>query len=135
MREAPAPDVGRVVEECPAIRRELDVVQVVRRRRPRALRRAEHKRLLGLVIIVVWQRERVMRAAVDLRERGPVPKRERRVGEDSDAAGRTKPSNSWCASAWSAADCVSVWNARVAASGSRTWRAAATSSCRLDWLR
>ena len=77
----------------------------------------------------------MVRAAVDLRERGPVPKRERRVGEDSDAAGRTKPSNSWCASAWSAADCVSVWNARVAASGSRTWRAAATSSCRLDWLR
>ena len=77
----------------------------------------------------------MVRAAVDLRERGPVPKRERRVGEDSDTAGQTKPSNSWCASAWSAADCVSVWNARVAASGSRTWRAAATSSCRLDWLR
>ena len=65
MREAPAPDVGRVVEERAAIRRELDVVQVVRRRRPRVLRRTEHKRLLGLVIIVVWQRERVMRAAVD----------------------------------------------------------------------
>ena len=65
VRKAPAPDVGRVVEEHAAIRRELDVVQVVRRRRPRVLRRTEHKRLLGLVIIVVWQRERVMRAAVD----------------------------------------------------------------------
>ena len=29
------------------------------------MRRAEHKRLLGLVIIVVWQRERMMSAAVD----------------------------------------------------------------------
>ena len=76
MRKAPAPDVGRVVEEHAAIRRELDVVQVVRRHRPRVLRRTEHKRLLGLVIIVVWQRERVMRAAVDLRERGGVPSRD-----------------------------------------------------------
>ena len=76
MREAPAPDVGRVVEECPTVGRELDVVQVVRRRRPRVLRRAKHKRLLGLVIVVVWQRERVMRAAVDLRERGGVPSRD-----------------------------------------------------------
>ena len=76
MREAPAPDVGRVVEERAAVGRELDVVQVVRRRRPRVLRRAEHERLLGLVIIVVWQSEGVVRAAVDLRERGPVPSRD-----------------------------------------------------------
>ena len=57
--------MGRVVEERAAVRRELDVVQVVRRRWPCILRRAEDERLLGLVIIVVWQRERVMRAAVD----------------------------------------------------------------------
>ena len=38
MREAPAPDVGRVVEERAAVGRELDVVQVVRRRRPREVR-------------------------------------------------------------------------------------------------
>ena len=76
MREAPAPDVGRVVEERAAVGRQLDVVQVVRRRRPRVLRCAEDERLLGLVIIVVWQREGMMSAAVDLRERGPVASRD-----------------------------------------------------------
>ena len=76
VREAPAPDVGRVVEERATVRRELDVVQVVRRRRPRVLRCAEDERLLGLVIIVVWQREGMMSAAVDLRERGPVASRD-----------------------------------------------------------
>ena len=65
VREASAPDVGRVVEERAAVGRKLDIVQVVRRRWPGILRRAEHKRLLGLVIIVVWQRERMVRAAVD----------------------------------------------------------------------
>ena len=54
MREAPAPDVGRVVEERAAVGRELDVVEVMRRcRRSQGLRRAEHERLLGLVIVII----------------------------------------------------------------------------------
>jgi hypothetical protein len=45
--------VGRVVEERAAVRRELDVVQVVRRRWPCILRRAEDERLLRFVIIII----------------------------------------------------------------------------------
>ena len=54
MREAPEPNVSRVVEERAAIRRELDVVQVVRRRRPRRRWHGHYRSLpLRLVRIAV----------------------------------------------------------------------------------